>query len=65
MELQHKIKRHKDAILATIRHGISNARMEATNDKVKLAVRTAYGFRNIGNLVMVIPLSRPQFEKNA
>lgn len=54
MELQRKIKRHKDAILATIRHGISNARMEAANNKVKLAVRMAYGFRNIDNLISTI-----------
>ena len=54
VELQRKIKRHKDAILATIRHGISNARMEATNNKVKLAVRMAYGFRNIDNLISTI-----------
>ena len=54
VELQRKIKRHKDAILATIRHGISNARMEATNNKVKLAVRMAYGFRNVDNLISTI-----------
>ena len=54
VELQRKIKRHKDAILATIRHGISNARMEATNNTVKLAVRMAYGFRNIDNLISTI-----------
>ena len=54
VELQRKIKRHKDAILATIRHGISNARMEATNNKVKLAVRIAYGFRNVDNLISTV-----------
>ena len=54
VELQRKIKRHKDAILATIRHGISNARMEATNNTVKLVVRMAYGFRNIDNLISTI-----------
>ena len=54
VELQRKIKRHKDAILATIRHGISNARMEATNNKVKPAVQMAYGFRNVDNLISTI-----------
>ena len=54
VELQRKIKRHKDAILATIRYGISNARMEATNNKVKLAVRMAYGFRNVDNLISTV-----------
>ena len=45
---------HKNAILATIRYGISNARMEATNNKVKLTIRMAYGFRNIDHLISAI-----------
>ena len=56
VDLQRKIKRHKNAILATIRHGISNARMEATNNKVKLTIRMAYGFRNIDHLISAILL---------
>ena len=56
VELQRKIKRHKDAIITTIRHGISNARIEATNNKIKLSVRMAYGFRNIDNLISMIML---------
>ena len=54
VELQRKIKRHKNAILATIHYGISNARMEATNNKVKLTIRMAYGFRNIDHLISTI-----------
>jgi len=56
VELQRKIKRHKDSILATISHGLSNARMEATNNKVKLTIRMAYGFRNIDNLISMVYL---------
>ena len=56
VELQRKIKRHKNAILATISHGISNARIEATNNKIKLSIRMAYGFRNISNLISMIML---------
>ena len=56
VELQRKIKRHKDEIIATIMHGISNARIEATNNKIKLSVRMAYGFRNIDNLISMIML---------
>lgn len=56
VELQRKIKRHKDAIIATITYGISNARIEATNNKIKLSVRMAYGFRNINNLISMIML---------
>ena len=56
VELQRKIKRHKDAIIATITHGISNARIEATNNKIKLSVRMSYGFRKIDNLISMIML---------
>jgi transposase len=56
VELQRKIKRHKDSILATISYGLSNARMEATNNKVKLTIRMAYGFRNIYNLISMVYL---------
>ena len=38
-ELYQKIKRHKTHILNTIRYGMSNARIEATNNKIKLIIR--------------------------
>ena len=45
-----------DAIVATVTHQISNARVEATNNKIKLTIRMAYGFRNIDNLIALIYL---------
>ena len=39
-ELYKKIKRHKEHILNTIRLGMSNARIEATNNKIKLIIIT-------------------------
>ena len=56
VELQRKIRRHMDAIVATVTHRISNARVEATNNKIKLTIRMAYGFRNIDNLIALIYL---------
>lgn len=53
-ELSKKIRRHKEAILNTAKYHLSNARIEATNNKIKLAIRTAYGFRNIGNMFDMI-----------
>ena len=44
------------AIVATVTHQISNARVEATNNKIKLTIRMAYGFRNIDNLISLIYL---------
>jgi transposase len=55
-ELYLKIKRHKEHILNTIRLGMSNARIEATNNKIKLIVRKAYGFRNIQNMLDMVYL---------
>ena len=51
-----KIKRHEQAILATMKNGLSNARIEAINNKIKLSIRMAYGFRNIENLFSTIML---------
>ena len=45
-----------DAIVATVTHQISNARVEAANNKIKLTIRMAYGFRNIDNLIALIYL---------
>ena len=55
-ELYKKIKRHKKHILNTIRLGMSNARVEAINNKIKLIIRKAYGFRNIENMLDMIYL---------
>ncbi len=55
-ELYKKIKRHKNHILNTIRLGMSNARIEATNNKIKLIIRKAYGFRNIQNMLDMVCL---------
>ena len=55
-ELYKKIKRHKQHILNTIRLGLSNARIEATNNKIKLIIRKAYGFRNIQNMMDMVYL---------
>ena len=55
-ELYRKIKRHKEHILNAIRLSMSNARIEATNNKIKLIVRKAYGFRNIQNMLDMVYL---------
>lgn len=55
-ELYQKIKRHKGHILNAIRFGMGNARIEATNNKIKLIIRKAYGFRNIQNMLDMVYL---------
>jgi transposase len=56
VELGRKVRRHKEAILAAVSHGLSNARIEAINNKIKLCIRTGYGFSNIDNLIALIML---------
>ncbi len=50
VELVRKIKRHKGSILAICKYKLSNAHIEATNNKIKVLIRKAYGFRNIQDL---------------
>lgn len=54
VELSKKIKRHEKHILNTIKLGLSNARIEANNNKIKLIIRKAYGFRNLQNMLDMI-----------
>lgn len=56
VELQRKVKRHLDAIAATAANGLTNARVEAINNKIKLIVKMAYGFRNMDNLFSMVML---------
>ena len=56
VELQRKIKRHREHILNAIRHRVSNARIEALNNKIKLLIRIAYGFRNIDTMISLVML---------
>jgi transposase len=55
-ELSKKIKRHKEYILNFISTGISNARVEANNNKISLLVHRSYGFKNFRNMVDLIML---------
>lgn len=57
VELSKKIRRNKAGILATIRHGLSNARIESMNNKIKLIIRKSYGFRNIQNLFDMVMIA--------
>lgn len=56
-ELARKIKEnHYKAILDTLKYGLSNAMNEAINNKIKLTIRMAYGFRNVKNMFDMIML---------
>lgn len=55
-ELGHKVKRHFDGIINTLTTGLSNARIEATNNKIKVLIRCSYGFRNMKSMFAFIKL---------
>lgn len=44
-ELDAKITRHADSILAAIEHNLSNALIESTNTKLRLLTRMAFGYK--------------------
>jgi transposase len=44
VKLARRIVRHRDAIVASIEHGLSNAIVESMNTKIRLIVRVAFGF---------------------
>lgn len=56
VELSRKVRRKRRGILRSIELGVSNARVEAVNNKIKVAIRQGYGFRNIDNLIALVML---------
>jgi len=46
VRLAKTIHKHADGILASIRTGINNGRVEALNNKARLITRRAYGFHS-------------------
>ena len=43
-------------ILRTIELGYSNARLEASDNRIKVTIRMAYGFHHVDNLIAMIKL---------
>ena len=55
--LQAPLRRNREFILNTISYGLGNARIEDTNNKIKLLIRRSYGFRNIDSMLNMIYLT--------
>jgi len=51
------IRKHRHGILAAIRLGINNARLEALNNKVRLITRRAYGFHSAQAALALVMLA--------
>lgn len=57
VKLAASIKKHRAGIEATLTHGLSNARVEAVNTKLRLLTRVAFGFRSAAALIGLAMLS--------
>jgi transposase len=57
VELGRKIKLHRAAIDAALDSGLSNARTESTNTKIRLLTRVAFGFHSAEPLMALAMLS--------
>ena len=57
VKLATTIRRHRDGILAAVRLGVTNARAESLNNKVRLIVRRAYGFHSADAALALIMLT--------
>ena len=54
--MEKKIRKRKEDVLAAIRLGLGNGRIEAVNNKIKITVKIGYGFRNVDNLIALLML---------
>ena len=54
--VEKKVRRRRADVVAAVELGISNGRVESINNKVKVTVRMAYGFRNTDNLIALLML---------
>jgi transposase len=57
VELARRVRKHRAAIEASLEHGLSNARTEAINTRIRLITRRAYGFRSPQALIALAMLS--------
>ena len=56
VRLARTIRRHREAIEQVLRHGLSNARIEAMNTKIRLLTRLAFGFHSPKPLIALAML---------
>lgn len=57
VKVQRTIAEHREAILDSIRHGLSNARVESVNTRIRLLTRIAFGFHSATPLIALVMLA--------
>ena len=56
VKLARTIRRHRDGILAAIRLGLNNGRLEGLNSRIRLISHRSFGFHSAGPLIALIYL---------
>jgi transposase len=56
VNLVNRIRKHFDAIIAAIRLGLSNSRLEGINARIRLIQRRGFGIRDVDSLTSMIYL---------
>lgn len=56
VKLGRTVRQYRDGILAAIRHGLSNGRLEGLNNKVRIISHRAYGFHSAKALLALVYL---------
>jgi transposase len=54
VKLARSIRRHRQGIEASLRHRMSNGRVEATNNQIRLLTRVAHGFHSATALIALV-----------
>lgn len=57
VKLGRTIREHRDGILAAVRLGLTNARVEGLNNRVRLITRRAFGFHSAKAAAALVMLS--------
>ena len=57
MKLARTVAAHREGIVAALLHGLSNARVESVNTKLRVLTRMAFGFRSPQALIGLAMLS--------
>ena len=57
VKLARSITEHRPAILDAIKHGLSNARVESVNTRIRLLTRIAFGFHSAQPLIAMVLLA--------
>lgn len=56
VKLAARIRRHRDGIEAALTHRVSNGRVEATNNQIRLLSKLAHGFHSPTALIALVSL---------